>query len=308
MSETSSFILGLIFLLFVLSTCAVAIVVWARKQVPVDLSTNPRPLLPEIPALVRERFGLSAEIGPNCPQIYALARERSAHVVASFRNEIIPGFVEAASDYVFPQFGDKPVCVCDAADEVIDILMAHPDEPYSLYWTNPNENEDVNLGMLFFTSDGELVLGLSLKTLDREVISKHRHRLKSILDIRCDYVDYSDGLPPQTAEAFLKEMGLLSSVQTLPPRTSPVDEHTKRLVSSVVNAGQKYLEGATSYSEFSLDVGGNLRALEGLSQSEKDALFYLECHVEDADFLLNDEELHDLVQEVIYQLKEHFGV
>ena len=131
--------------------------------------------------------------------VYVLAPERSAAVVQRFRAAWLGGFEPAAEEYEVPQYADEPEAVFATPEEAIEWLLARPDEPHALYWHGPRGGEVAN-GMLFFTEDGGLIAGLSV----REEGPALAGRLRSLADsvgAGYGYVVF-EAAPPATAEEF----------------------------------------------------------------------------------------------------------
>jgi hypothetical protein len=92
--------------------------------------------------------------------VYVLGvRNRSA--LDMFLCTFAKGFCEAATEYRFAQFSDNPQWKGPDLKTLLDILDAHPDAAYSIYWTNPHP-ESVKAAMAFFTKDAGLIVGLSV--------------------------------------------------------------------------------------------------------------------------------------------------
>ena len=97
--------------------------------------------------------------------LYALAGERSHEVVRRFRDRWLTSFEPSAAEYEFPQYSDRPGAVYSSPWELIDRLVAAPDQPHSLYWRNRRSAHELH-AMLFFTTDGGLIAGLTVATAD----------------------------------------------------------------------------------------------------------------------------------------------
>ena len=99
--------------------------------------------------------------------IYVLAPERSSQMIERFQKEWLGEMEESAADYWFPQFAQQATQVFESADELIEQLLLNPTEPYAIYWTpSPKAEPDaeVKAGMMFFTEDDGLIVGLSVQS------------------------------------------------------------------------------------------------------------------------------------------------
>jgi len=91
--------------------------------------------------------------------LYVLASERSTLVAKHFKDTWLADFDEAASEYEFPQYADEPLVVYSSATDLIEKLIKNPNETHSIYCNNPRK-DSVSSGMLFFTSDGSIIVGI----------------------------------------------------------------------------------------------------------------------------------------------------
>ena len=92
---------------------------------------------------------------------YVLARDRSSEVCDRFLVEFAPYREQSAIDYCFPQHSDRPTLVLTAPEDAIRHCATNPSESQSFYFRNLADGPAHV--MLFFTSDGGLILGLSVE-------------------------------------------------------------------------------------------------------------------------------------------------
>jgi hypothetical protein len=138
-------------------------------------------------------FIASPTEGSDSLDLYALAGERSREAVRRFRDQWLTGFEESAVDYEFPQYSDRPDTVYSSPWELIDRLLAEPAQAHSLYWRNPSPGH-VQHAMLFFTTDGALIAGLTVATSDLELAGMTLRRLAATVDARFGYATWEQ--PP----------------------------------------------------------------------------------------------------------------
>ncbi len=97
--------------------------------------------------------------------IYVLASKRSRSLVEKFQSVWMVGFVESADEYYWPSAAnydqEKPTEIFHTAAPLLKKLLENPTEEYGIYWRNERD-EMLTHGMMFFTSDGGLIMGLSL--------------------------------------------------------------------------------------------------------------------------------------------------
>ena len=141
--------------------------------------------------------------------IYVLAAERSKEIFDHFTNSWLRGFIEVANEYEFPQYSGKPEAVYSTFRELVDRLINAPQEPHSIYWRAANGGA-VRSGMVFFTLDGKMIVGLSIDSDDAKQIS---HYLQELADTVGGSAGYSalEEPPPETLEDFLDAVARASS-------------------------------------------------------------------------------------------------
>lgn len=93
--------------------------------------------------------------------IYVLANARSRAYVERFQTEWLQDAVPARERYEFPMDAAEPEITYDAAAPLIDRLLQDHQQPYSIYW-NDYEGDVLN-PMLFFTNDGGMIVGLTVR-------------------------------------------------------------------------------------------------------------------------------------------------
>ena len=99
--------------------------------------------------------------------VYVLAPERTAEIIARFLECFLPLREESADDYHVPEYSDNPVMVLKEADEVIQYAVENRLASQRIYWRRLGEGEPQH-SHVFFLADGGLVLGVSVAE-DREL-------------------------------------------------------------------------------------------------------------------------------------------
>lgn len=133
--------------------------------------------------------------------VYVLSEARTGDGVQRFTTDWLHGFVPVAEDYEFPRWSDEPVRVYDSVDELIDVLLERTSEPYGIYWRNGGEGS-VTAGMLFFTTDGGMIAGLTVEGDQSEAIT-HLDRLAKTIGGKYGYLTAEEP-PPDTAAEFVE--------------------------------------------------------------------------------------------------------
>ena len=124
-----------------------------------------------------------------------------------------PSFEPSAAEYEFPQYSDRPDAVYCSPWELIDRLVAAPDQPHSLYWRNRRSAHELH-AMLFFTTDGGLIAGLTVATADPNRAGATLRRLAQSVDAHYGYATWEQP-PPDTTSEF-KTRARTAEIQLLP--------------------------------------------------------------------------------------------
>ena len=133
--------------------------------------------------------------------IYVLAAERTLEAAKRFMREWAQEFRPAASEYEFPQYADKPVFVYSSPADLIKNLVEAPAEPHGLYWNNPARGF-VRTSMLFFTTDGAMIVGLSVEGDQPPLLEETLRALALTVSGRVGYCAYETP-PPDTVSEFI---------------------------------------------------------------------------------------------------------
>lgn len=131
--------------------------------------------------------------------LYVLTGSRTAETVERFRKRLLSGFSEAAADYSFPMY--KPQRCFSTLGELLPVLLAAPEEDYSLYWNNRDAEDVVRSAMLFFTADGGLIGGLSVADDEPALLADKLALLAEVLGGQLGYVTTEEP-PPDTQKEF----------------------------------------------------------------------------------------------------------
>jgi hypothetical protein len=139
--------------------------------------------------------------------VYVLSDQRSKAEVTRFLDRFLPEREEVADDYAVPHLSDRPEIVFAGADDLLTYLGEHPDRSHGIYWASRAVG-DPRFAMIFPTTDGQVVYGLSVERDAAEFLAE----LKAHLGSPTGYVDFENP-PPDNAPDFVKmaaELGGLS--------------------------------------------------------------------------------------------------
>lgn len=136
---------------------------------------------------------------PPYEDVYVLAPERSAALIARFLERFAPCAEEVVDDgYGVPRFSDTPARHFRRAQELVEHLASHPSEPYGVYWRNLGAGPA--FAMAFFTADGAIILGLSC--LEGEA-KAWLTELQSFAGSKSGCILFEQP-PPDSASAFIR--------------------------------------------------------------------------------------------------------
>jgi len=115
-----------------------------------------------------------------------------------FLDAFVPQREQSAEDYAFPQYSEQPILVVKSVQEAVQYCEAHSAEALSLYFRNLGAGPAH--AMLFFTSDGGLILGLSVVEREDEWFA----RLKEYAGSEFGYIAFES--PPAPTATEFKEL------------------------------------------------------------------------------------------------------
>ena len=137
---------------------------------------------------------------PGYFDVYVMAWERTTGVANRFLDKFVPKREQSAVDYEFPQHSEQPTTVIQSASEAIRHCEAHPDAAQSFYFRNLGEGPAH--GMLFFTADKGLILGLSVDEHEDEWLL----RLKEHACSDVGYIAFE--VPPAPTAAEFRQIAV----------------------------------------------------------------------------------------------------
>jgi hypothetical protein len=100
-------------------------------------------------------------MGCGFNDIYVLGPERSAVAAGRFLDTFVPDREPSAVEYLFPERADVPDVTLRDPIEAIRHAARRPGEEQRFYFRNAGTGEPAH-AMVFFTSDGGMVLGVSV--------------------------------------------------------------------------------------------------------------------------------------------------
>jgi hypothetical protein len=115
----------------------------------------------------------------NFADCYVLSNKRDKAFIETFLNHFLPHRKAYATEYEVPQFAEHPTTLFQSADELIAYLEVNQNELHAIYWYNLEEG-GLTGAMCLFTSDGQVIFGITCKTLHPDTTNE-AHYLQALL-------------------------------------------------------------------------------------------------------------------------------
>ncbi len=142
----------------------------------------------------------------NFADCYVLTNKRTKEFILTFLDTFLLNRQEYAGAYEIPQFSDHPTIIFHSANELMEYLEQNKKEPHAIYWYSEEEAQ-LRGAMCLFTSDGQIILGLTCETLYPDTTIE-RNYLKALMDL-CGsaqgLIEYKTPAPRDTGE-FLQRI------------------------------------------------------------------------------------------------------
>jgi hypothetical protein len=137
---------------------------------------------------------------------YVLAHQRTKEFILSFLERFMPQREEYTDTYELPQFSEHPVIVFSSAGQLMDYLEHSPYTVHAIYWFNPKE-EPIRAAMCLYTSDGQVILGLTCETLHPDKSQEEGYLKEAMRFCRSTLglIEYEKPAPKDTGE-FLERI------------------------------------------------------------------------------------------------------
>lgn len=136
--------------------------------------------------------------------IYVIKKSRSKKLGEDFLNHFLPNREESASEYELPQYSDDPKILFNKAYDLMEYLEKNNNDNHTIYWRNLDSNNPNRHGMIFYTTDGYMIFGISVDA-DPENEAECLSEMKDFLKSDRGYITYE--CPPETTfEEFEKKI------------------------------------------------------------------------------------------------------
>ncbi len=135
--------------------------------------------------------------------VYVLAGDRSGTTVQRFLRQFAEGLEKAAPEYPMPQYADMPTKVYLHLAELVAYLVQASREVYSVYFCRNGTGEAVRNAVLQFTSDGRLIVGLTVYASDTSELGAYLKELSVTVEGSYGYWTFEEP-PPSSAVQFIE--------------------------------------------------------------------------------------------------------
>ncbi|PTB92994.1 hypothetical protein C9994_13410, partial [Marivirga lumbricoides] len=124
--------------------------------------------------------------------IYVIKESRSKKMGIDFLNHFLPFRKESADEYEIPQYSENPNQKFNNAEDLMTFLESNAEYSQSIYWRNTEEKSLNKHGMIFYTSDGNMIFGISRNAdmsgnLDTQNEDKCLEEMKVYFDTEMGY-------------------------------------------------------------------------------------------------------------------------
>jgi hypothetical protein len=150
--------------------------------------------------------------------LYVLSGSRKQETVDAFLVTYAGHMEEAAAEYPFPQYADHYDKVYHDIGSLVTALLGNPRMSYSLYFNSRNHGDPIQSAMLFFTTDGHLIAGLTV-TCGQDQLDGYLQRLVNCVAGEWGYAVVETPPPLSKAEFVAEAERSPFSVSRLPPAT-----------------------------------------------------------------------------------------
>ena len=140
--------------------------------------------------------------------IYVIIDSRSKELVHSFLTRYLTTWVESADEYEIPQYSDNPDIIFKTDSELMNYCEQNKKISYSIYWRSKSDSL-IKYGMIFYTSDEKMILGLSVLSGSKE--KEFLKDLKDYLLSDLGYIAFEEP-PPDNYVDFLETANRYNSV------------------------------------------------------------------------------------------------
>jgi hypothetical protein len=142
---------------------------------------------------------------PQLIDCYFLVENRYPKTIMHFIGEFLPQSEESADEYEVPIYYDNPDFIFQDASSLLEYLFEHKDVEYSIYWRNKIPNAIIQHGMVFYTNDGNMILGASIigkDPLEEEALRQY-NLLGEFLDSKIGCITVEEA-PPYNSNEFIE--------------------------------------------------------------------------------------------------------
>jgi hypothetical protein len=142
---------------------------------------------------------------PSYSDIYVISEKRDRKTVEDFLDKFLPDRDEAADEYEFPQYADKPEEILSTAEEAMTKAIKNRELDYRIYWRALNEAKPEH-AMIFFLADGYVIYGLSTDDAYPKYASELLSEMKLFLGSNLGYIGHEASPDAENLEQFKREI------------------------------------------------------------------------------------------------------
>ncbi|TGK96258.1 hypothetical protein EHQ30_06535 [Leptospira brenneri] len=124
--------------------------------------------------------------------IYVITDSRAKELILSFLRHYLITWAESADEYEIPQYSYEPEIILKTDLELMDYCEQNTTVVHTIYWKNKSDSF-IKHGMVFYTSDQKMILGLSVLSGTKE--KEYLKDLKCFLQSDLGYLTFEEPAP-----------------------------------------------------------------------------------------------------------------
>lgn len=140
--------------------------------------------------------------------IYVIKKTRSKHIALGFVNHFLPLRKESGRTGELLENEEESIKRRWSIERLLSYLEGHRYVEYAIYWRNTDEHNLNRHGMLFYTSDGCMILGISRDSFG---LDNTKNELACLKEMQ-QYLKTTDGYityecpPEESYELFMEKV------------------------------------------------------------------------------------------------------
>lgn len=134
---------------------------------------------------------------------YYLIDSRKYEIGINFLDNFLSIRKESSVDYPVPIYDDNPKHIFSCYKELMRFLDENPEEEYSIYWRSLEDENIIKHGMIFYTNDNRMILGVSVegREINEGIVIETYYKVKKFLESKVSCITVEE-MPPMNSFEF----------------------------------------------------------------------------------------------------------